>query len=163
MVERLLLDGAGGGLLAATGGSGAVRSAAIGHASDPVPALASAPLITPAGGFRSATGSALGSPYSYGPESTTGMCAKFSGGGGEETCHSRPRERHGLPVSGTRQTTVDITKLITNRSTPTPRTNAEIDTHSFSPSRLAAYSKTRRGWPSSPTANSGMKVELNAR
>src|ERR1700677_4472648 len=89
------------------------------------------------------------------------MCSKLSGGGGEETCHSRPRDRHGLPTSRYRQNTVDMTKLTRKISSDTPRQNAEIDTQSFSVSRLRAYSNTRRGWPSSPTANSGRKVELN--
>src|SRR5487761_1479388 len=114
----------------------------------------------PAGGFRSATGKAFGSPYSYGPASTTGTYLKLSCGGGEETCHSRPRACHGFCGARSRQTTVDITKLKTKMSSEAPRQNAEIDTQSFSVSRLRAYSNTRRGWPIMPTANSGMNVEL---
>ena len=89
------------------------------------------------------------------------MCVKLSGGGGEGICHSRPRACHGFCGARSRQTTVDITKLKMKMSIDTPRQNAEIDTQSFSVSRLRAYSNTRRGWPSMPTANSGMKVELN--
>src|SRR3984957_6909452 len=126
------------------------------------PTDASAPPITPAGGCRSATGSASGSPYSYGPARTTGMYWKLSTGGGLETCHSRPRAFHGFCGAGFRQITVDMTKLNTKMHSEPPRQNAEIDTQSFSVCRLAAYSQTRRGWPSRPTANSGMKGELNA-
>src|ERR1700758_3654857 len=92
----------------------------------PAPAPASAPAITPAGGFRSATGRAFGSPYSYGPASTTGVWVKLSGGGGEELCHSRPRACHGFCGALSRQTTVDITKLKTKMSSEPPRQNAEI-------------------------------------
>src|SRR5215471_13405763 len=87
----------------------------------------------------------------------TGMCSKFSGGGGEETCHSRPREFHGFPVSFSRQTSVDMIKLI--NSDP-PRQNAEIDTQTLSACRFSAYSNTRRGMPNMPSANSGRNVEL---
>src|SRR5580698_393838 len=91
---------------------------------------------------------------------TTGMWAKLSGGGGLLTCHSRPRDRHGFPVAGSRQNSVDITKLYRKMSMDAPSANAEIDTQSFRVSRLRAYSKTRRGMPSSPSTNSGMKVVL---
>ncbi len=53
-----------------------------------------------------------------------------------------------------------MTKLIRKIRIDAPRKNAEIDTQSFSVSRLRAYSNTRLGWPSWPTANSGRKVEL---
>src|SRR3984885_3115927 len=125
-------------------------------------AAASAPPITPAGGCRSATGSASGSPYSYGPASTTGMRSKLSTGGGEGTCPSGPRAFQGFCGALGRQITVDITKLKMKMHIEPPRQNAEIDTQSFSVCRLAAYCQTRRGWPNRPTANSGMKVELNA-
>src|SRR5215475_12398749 len=121
-----------------------------------------AAVITPGGGLRSATGCASLSPYSYGPLSTTGMRSKFPGGGGEATCHSSPRESHGLPSSGSRAMTVDQTKLITNISIEPPRKNDEIETQSLSGCRFCAYSKTRRGWPVMPIANSGKNVELNA-
>src|SRR5262252_3262734 len=116
--------------------------------------------MTPTGGFRSATGGASLTPYSYGPDRITGMCSKFSGGGGEDTCHSRPRDRHGFPVSFSRQTSVDMMKLIRKISSDPPRQNAEIETQTLSACRLCAYSNTRRGMPSSPSANSGRKVEL---
>ena len=90
------------------------------------------------------------------------MCAKLSTGGGEGTCHSRPRAFHGFCGARLRQITVDITKLKMKMHIEPPRQNAEIDTQSFSVCRPAAYSQTRRGWPSRPTANSGMNVELNA-
>ena len=90
------------------------------------------------------------------------MCSKLSTGGGEETCHSRPRAFHGFCGARLRQMTVDQTKLKMKMHSEAPRQNAEIDTQSFSVCRLAAYSKTRRGWPSTPTANSGMNVQLNA-
>src|SRR5690349_10846303 len=77
------------------------------------------------------------------------MCSKFSGGGGEDTCHSRPRDCHGLPTSLSRQTSVEP-----------PRQNAEIETQTLSPCRFCAYSNTRRGIPSMPSANNGRKVEL---
>src|SRR5271165_4906504 len=121
-----------------------------------------AALSTPAGGFRSGTGSASLTPYSYGPDRTTGTCSKLPGGGGDETCHSSPRDRHGLPVSGSRTITVDQTKLITNSKIDPPRKNDEIDTHTFSGCRFSAYSNTLLGWPAMPTANSGKNVELNA-
>src|ERR1700722_5556469 len=123
-------------------------------------AAASAPLITPAGGCRSATGSASGSPYSYGPDRTTGTYSKLSAGGGLGICHSRPREFHGFCGARLRQITVDITKLNMKMSIEPPRQKAETDAQSFSVWRFAAYSQTRRGWPSRPTANSGMNVEL---
>src|ERR1700722_18490788 len=123
--------------------------------------LSSAPPITPAGGCRSATGSASGSPYSYGPARTTGMFTKLLTGGGEETCHSRPRAFHGFCGAGLRQITVDHAKLKMKMHIEAPRQKAEIDTQSFSVCKPAAYSQTRRGWPSRPMANSGMNVELN--
>src|ERR1051326_9610469 len=88
------------------------------------------------------------------------MRAKFSGGGGEEPCHSRPRDRHGLPASRSRHTSVDITKLIRKISSDAPRQNAEIETQSLSVCRFRAYSNTRRGMPIMPSANNGRKVEL---
>ena len=90
------------------------------------------------------------------------MYSKLSAGGGHGICHSRPRAFHGFCGARFRQTTVDITKLKMKTSSEPPRQNAEIDTQSFSVCRLPAYSQTRRGWPSRPTANSGMNVELNA-
>ena len=51
-------------------------------------------------------------------------------------------------------------KLITKSRIEPPSRNEEIDAQSLSPVRFVAYSKTRRGWPSMPTANSGRKVEL---
>src|SRR3984957_7237145 len=95
------------------------------------PAPASAPPITPAGGCRSATGSASGSPYSYGPDRTTGMWSKLSAGGGLEICHSRPRAFHGFCGAGLRQTTVDITKLNMKMHIEPPRQKAEIEAQSF--------------------------------
>src|SRR5215469_6158688 len=95
-------------------------------------------LITPTGGFRSATGGASFTPYSYGPDRTTGTCSQFSGGGGEETCHSRLRDRQGFPVSFSRQNSVDQTTLIRKISIDPPSRNAEIDTQSLSVSRLRA-------------------------
>src|SRR5271156_2137005 len=95
-------------------------------------ALTRAPLITPAGGYRSATGNASGSPYSYGPARTTGMCTKFSAGGGLGICHSRPRACHGFCGALFRQITVDMTKLKMKMHMLPPRQNAEIDTQSFS-------------------------------
>ena len=86
----------------------------------------------------------------------------MSGGGGEDTCHSRPRDRHGLPSSRTLAITVDQTKLITKIRIEPPRKNDEIDTQSFTVCRLLAYVYTRRGWPAMPTANSGRNVALNA-
>src|SRR6266568_3721623 len=96
--------------------------------------------MTPAGGLRSATGGASFTPYSYGPDSTTGTTSKFDGGTGEGTCHSRPRDRHGLPVSRSRQNTVDMTTLIRKIRMDTPRQKAEIETQSLSVSRFRAYS-----------------------
>src|SRR5215471_9258367 len=90
----------------------------------------------------------------------TGMCSKFSGGGGEDTCHSRPREFHGLPVSFSRQTSVDMMKLIRKINSDPPSRNAEIETQSLSVCRFRAYSKTRRGMPIMPSANNGRNVEL---
>jgi hypothetical protein len=90
------------------------------------------------------------------------MCSKFSAGGGLGSCHSRPRAFHGFCGAFLRQITVDITKLKMKTHIEPPRQNAEIDTQSFSVCRLAAYSKTRRGIPIMPAANSGRKVELNA-
>src|SRR6516164_7698878 len=130
------------------------------HASNPAPAPAYAALTTPTGGFRSATGGASLTPYSYGAERITGMCSKFSGGGGEDVCHSRPREFHGFPVSFTRQNRVDQMKLNRKMSIETPSRKAEIDTQTLSGCRFSAYWNTRRGWPSIPTANSGRNVEL---
>src|SRR5215469_18835116 len=91
------------------------------------------------------------------------MCSKLPGAGGEAVCHSRPRDCHGLPSSRSRTITVDQTKLITKIRIEPPRKNAEIDTQSFIPVRLVAYSNTRRGWPAMPTANSGRNVKLNAK
>src|SRR5580698_2234319 len=88
------------------------------------------------------------------------MCSKLPGGGGEEICHSRPRDCQGLRSSRSRTMTVDQTKLITNSRIEPPRKNDEIDTQSFSVVRFVAYSNTLRGWPAMPTANSGRKVEL---
>src|SRR5580700_2920476 len=90
----------------------------------------------------------------------TGTRLKFSGGGGVDSCHSRLRDRHGLPTSGSRQNSIDITKLIRKISIEPPRQNAEIETQSLSVSRLRAYSNTRRGMPIRPSANNGRKVEL---
>src|SRR5580698_6649678 len=93
-------------------------------------------------------------------DSTTGMCSKLPGGGGDGTCHSSPRDCHGLPTSGSRTITVDQMTLTTKRRIDPPRKNEEIDTQSFSVCRFWAYSNTRRGWPAMPTANRGRKVEL---
>src|SRR5579863_2005446 len=116
--------------------------------------------MMPAGGFRSATGGASFTPYSYGADRITGMCSKFSGGGGEETCHSRPRDRHGFPTSFSRQTSVDMVKLIRKIRIEPPRQKAEIDTQSLRVCRFRAYSNTRRGMPIMPSANNGRNVEL---
>ena len=116
--------------------------------------------MTPSGGFSSATGGAPGTPYSYGSDRITGTRLKFSGGGGDESCHSRLRARHGLPTSGSRQNSMDITKLIRKIRIEPPSKNAEIETQSLSVCRLRAYSNTRRGMPSMPSANNGRKVEL---
>src|SRR5690242_5059 len=116
--------------------------------------------MTPGGGFRSATGSAFGTPYSYGSDRITGTRFKFSGGGGVDTCHSRLRARHGLPTSRSRQNSMDMTKLTRKIRIETPRQKAEIDTQSLSVSRFRAYSNTRRGMPMRPSANSGRKVVL---
>src|SRR5438046_2883650 len=89
----------------------------------------------------------------------TGTRLKFSGGGGEGSCHSRLRARHGLPTSGSRQKSMDMTKLTTKIRIETPRQNAEIETQSLSVSRFLAYSNTRRGMPMRPSANNGRKVE----
>src|SRR5258708_17459515 len=88
------------------------------------------------------------------------MCSKLPGGGGEATCHARPREFHGFPTSRCRTITVDQMKLITKIRIEQPSRNEEIDTQSLRPVRFRAYSNTRRGWPSMPTANSGRNVEL---
>src|SRR5215472_4043575 len=88
------------------------------------------------------------------------MRSKFSGGGGEDTCHSRPRDRHGLPTSFSRQTSVDMMKLTRKISNDPPSRNAEIDTHSLIPWSRSSYSNTRRDMPSRPAANSGKNVEL---
>ena len=85
---------------------------------------------------------------------------KFSGGGGVDSCHSRLRDRHGLPTSRSRQNVMDITKLIRKIRIEPPSKNAEIETQSLSVSRLRAYSNTRRGMPIRPSANSGKNVEL---
>src|SRR5438094_90265 len=114
----------------------------------------------PGGGFRSATGGASLTPYSYGSESTTGTRSKLPGGGGEGACHSRLRDRHGLAGAGSRQNSVDMTKLIRKISSEPPSRNDEIDDQTLSACRLSAYSNTRRGMPMSPTANSGRNVEL---
>src|SRR5580704_9389137 len=90
----------------------------------------------------------------------TGTRLKFSGGGGVDSCHSRLRDRHGLPTSRTRQNSIDITKLIRKIRIETPSRNAEIETQSLSVSRLRAYSNTRRGMPITPSANRGKNVEL---
>src|SRR5262249_49609414 len=108
------------------------------------------------------TGGLSLTPYSYGPVSTIGTAAKLSGGGGEDVCHSSPREFHGLAGAGSRTITVDQTKLITKIRIETPRKNEEIETQSFSAVRVPAYSTPRRGCPARPTANSGRNVELNA-
>src|SRR3984893_664688 len=88
------------------------------------------------------------------------MCSKFSGGGDEATCHSSPREFHGLPTSFSRQTSVDMMKLNRKINSDPPRQNAEIETQSLSVCRFRAYSNTRRGMPIMPSANNGRKVEL---
>src|SRR5260370_24348691 len=88
------------------------------------------------------------------------MCWKWPRGGGDATCHSRPRDCHGLATSGTRANSVDQMKLITKIRMEPPSRNAEIDTQSLSVCRFRAYSKTRRGWPIRPTANTGRNVEL---
>src|ERR1700727_174455 len=90
----------------------------------------------------------------------TGTRLKFSGGGGVDSCHSRLRDRHGLPISGTRQNSMDMTKLIRKIRIEPPSRNAEIDTQSLSVSRLRAYSNTRRGMPIRPSANNGRNVLL---
>ena len=91
------------------------------------------------------------------------MCAKFSGGGGEDTCHSRPRAFHGLAAAFTRANPVDQMKLIRKMSIDPPSRNAETDTQTLSGCRFRAYSNTRRGMPIMPRANSGRKVELKKR
>src|SRR5580692_6490981 len=90
------------------------------------------------------------------------MCRKFSNGGGEETCHSRPRDSHGFPISRSRTITVDQTKLMTKMRIEPPRTKDDIETQSFSVGRFCAYSNTRRGWPRAPAAKRGRNVELKA-
>ena len=57
----------------------------------------------PAGCFSRATAggwkmpcTAPGTPYSYGPPTTVGTRSKLKIGGGDETCHSSVRPRHGL-------------------------------------------------------------------
>src|ERR1700729_3509623 len=88
------------------------------------------------------------------------MDSKLPGGGGGYTCHSRPRDCHGLASARSRTITVDQTKLITKIRMDPPSRKAEIETQSLRVCRFRAYSKTRRGWPARPTANSGRKVEL---
>ena len=68
------------------------------------------------------------------------MCSKLPGGGGEETCHSRPRDCHGLPVSFSRTITVDQMKLMMKIRIDPPSRNEEIDAQSLSGCRLVAYS-----------------------
>src|SRR5204862_142153 len=40
---------------------------------------------------------APGTPYSYGFPTTCGISSKLNTGGGDETCHSSVKDRHGLP------------------------------------------------------------------
>src|SRR5260370_42175405 len=88
------------------------------------------------------------------------MCWKCPPGGGEGTCHSSPRDCHGLATSGTRANRVDQMKLITKIRMQPPSRNAEIDTQSLRVCRFRAYSKARRGWPIMPTANKGRKADV---
>src|ERR1039457_547319 len=88
------------------------------------------------------------------------MCSKLPPGGGDETCHSRPRDCHGFPVSGSRTITDDQMTLITKIRIEKPSTKEEMDTQSLSVCRFRAYSNTRRGWPSRATANNGRQGEL---
>src|SRR5262249_61147084 len=66
----------------------------------------------------------------------------------------------GFAGARSRQNTVDIMTLIKKTSIDPPSRNAETDTQSLSGWRARSYSKTRRGMPSSPTANNGRNVEL---
>ena len=43
---------------------------------------------------------APGTPYSYGPPTTSGTRSKLNTGGGEDTCHSSVSARHGFAVAG---------------------------------------------------------------
>src|SRR5260370_35641605 len=82
------------------------------------------------------------------------------GGGGAGGGHWGRGARHGLAAWRSRQNSVDMTKLIRKMRSEPPSKNAEIETQSLSVWRLRAYSNTRRGMPSRPSANSGMKGEL---
>src|SRR3954454_7831960 len=52
---------------------------------------------SPAG--RKMPWTAPGTPYSYGPPTTVGTRSKLKIGGGDDTCHSRVRARHGFAVA----------------------------------------------------------------
>src|ERR1022692_3887481 len=88
------------------------------------------------------------------------MCSKLPPGGGDETCHSRPRDCHGFPVSGSRTITVDQMTLITKIRIEKPSTKEEMDTQSLSVCRFRAYPTPGRGGPGGPTAKKGGKADL---
>src|SRR5438094_8637851 len=95
-------------------------------------------------GAKSATGSALGTPYSYGPLVITGIRSKFSIGTGVGTCHSSPRDAHGFSAAGWRTKTSDQIRLAMKTSIDRPMTYAETETKMFRVCRLGAYVDTRR-------------------
>jgi hypothetical protein len=55
----------------------------------------------------------------------------LSGGGGEGTCHSNPRENHGSIGAGLGSITTFQRKLPTKISNEPPSRNAEMDTQSL--------------------------------
>src|ERR1700731_4703011 len=75
-------------------------------------------------------------------------------------CHSRPRECQGLGVDGRGSMNIDHTKLTTKMMNEAPRKKALTDAMSLRVWRFWAYSKTRRGWPRSPTRKRGKNVRL---
>src|SRR5207253_4208499 len=94
-------------------------------------------------GAKSATGGALGTPYSYGPLVITGIRSKFATGTGVGTCHSSPRDAHGFSAAGSRTNTSDQIRLATKISIEMPMTYADAETKSFNPCKLGAYVETR--------------------
>src|SRR5215472_2978127 len=88
------------------------------------------------------------------------MCAKFSGGGGEEICHSRPRAFHGLAAAFLRANPVDQMTFHRKTRNDDPRRNAEIDAQRLRPSSVTEYPNTRRGMPRGPSEKKGKNVGL---
>src|SRR5215212_11021139 len=79
---------------------------------------------------------APGTPYSYGPPTTVGTRSKLKMGGGEETCHSSVRARHGF-AAARGPPRHDATMLYAKTRKDSPRQKLEIEMKRFHPANAS--------------------------